>query len=114
MQCISNYDQTRLHDYMHRIKCHIMDSFITERSLGFIKNNMVFSTGTLYKHGSFLGEKERRHMKIMIIKAQKTQRKFLFSRKVRKVFPNLPNLAKKENEGALAEKSLYLLLASCS
>lgn len=50
----------------------------------------------------------------MINKAQKTERKFLFSRKVRKVFPNLPNLDKKENEGALAEKSLYLLLASCS
>lgn len=57
MQCISDYDQTRRYDYMHRIKCHTMDSSITEGSLGFIKNNMGFPTGTVYKHGS-LREKE--------------------------------------------------------
>lgn len=43
-----------------------MDSSITEGSLGFIKNNMGFSTGTVYKHGSF-SEGERGHVKIVII-----------------------------------------------
>lgn len=43
-----------------------MDSSITEGSLGFIKNNMGFSTGTVYKQGSF-SEEERGHMKIVII-----------------------------------------------
>lgn len=53
MQCISNYDQTWFYDHMHRMKCQIMDNSITEGSLGFIKNNMGFSTGTVGTHGYF-------------------------------------------------------------
>lgn len=65
MQCISNYDQTRLYDHMHSIKCQIMNSSMPEGSLRFIKNNMGFSTGFLDTHGYF-SEGERDHMKIVI------------------------------------------------
>lgn len=47
MQCISNYDQTRFMILCIELNGHIMDSSITKGSLGFIKNNMGFSTGTV-------------------------------------------------------------------
>lgn len=51
--------------YMHRIKWQIMDSSITEASLGFSKINVGFSNVTGYNHGS-CSEGERGHLKIVI------------------------------------------------